>query len=101
MTLEEGGVVRFPDAPTERGVKHLRELARSVREGYGAWALFVVQMEGARYFAPNWGTHPAFGEALLAARDAGVTVLAYDCAVAPDSMAVRNPVPIRLEQINP
>ena len=96
VTLEADGVVRFPDAPTERGVKHLHELTACVSEGYEAWAVFIVQMEGVRYFEPNWATHPAFGEALREAAAAGVRLLAMDCAVTPDSLTVRAPVEIQL-----
>ena len=96
VTLEEDGVVRFPDAPTERGVKHLRELAACLGSGYEAWAVFIIQMEGVRYFEPNRATHPAFGEALREASAAGVRLLALDCAVTPDSLTVRAPVDIRL-----
>ena len=72
VTLEEDGVVRFPDAPTLRGLKHIRELTRAAGEGYRAAVLFVVQMEEARYFTPNDSTQPEFGRALLEARAAGV-----------------------------
>ena len=96
VTLEEGGEVRFPDAPTERGVKHLHELQRAVAEGCRAAVFFVVQMAGPRCFRPNDVTHPAFGEALRAAAAAGVEVYAYDCTVKPDSMVLRAPVPVCL-----
>lgn len=96
VTLEEDGVVRFPDAPTERGVKHLRGLERCVQEGYQAWAVFVIQMEGVRYFSPNWATHPQFGQALVQAQSAGVRLLAMDCHVTETSLAIRTPVPIQL-----
>lgn len=96
VTLEEDGVARFPDAPTLRGVKHLRGLTRAVAEGYDAWAVFIIQMQGVRWFEPNWDTQPAFGEALRQARDGGVRLLALDCAVTETSLAVRAPVEIRL-----
>ena len=99
VTLEQGCVARFPDAPTERGVKHVRELARCLEDGYEAYLLFVIQMADLRRFEPNWDTHPAFGEALLRARDAGVRILAYDCVVRPDSIRLNSPVEIRLEQL--
>ncbi len=98
VTLEQEGVARFPDAPTERGVKHVQELARCLEDGYEAYLLFVIQMEHLRRFEPNWETHPAFGEALLRARDAGVQILAYDCIVRPDSIRLNVPVEIRLER---
>lgn len=96
VTLEEDNIARFPDAPTERGVKHLRGLARAAEEGYGAYVLFVVQMTGIRHLEPNEKTDPAFGAALRAAAKAGVTVLAMDCAVTPGTMAIQNPVLVSL-----
>ena len=96
VTLEDDGVVRFPDAPTERGVKHLQELVRAKEAGYGAYALFIVQMEGMKVFTPNDETHPAFGDALRAAEAAGVTVLAYQCHVTEDSLTVADPLPVKL-----
>jgi sugar fermentation stimulation protein A len=97
VTLEEGGIVRFPDAPTERGVKHLRGLAACVKEGFEAWAVFVIQMQDVERFEPNRATHPAFADALRDARDAGVRLLALDCSVAPESLAIRQEVPIRIK----
>lgn len=96
VTLEENGHARFPDAPTLRGVKHLEELARCRAEGYEATVCFVLQMGGMVDFAPNDVTHPAFGAALRRAAAAGVEVLAMECAVAPDSLAITKPVPVRL-----
>ena len=96
VTLEEDGVVRFPDAPTERGVKHLRELTRCMEEGYEAWVLFVIQMENVKYFASNDETHPAFGEALRLAAEKGVRVLAYDCRVSAEELHLGEPVEVRL-----
>lgn len=96
VTLEENGHARFPDAPTERGVKHLRELTRAVRSGHRATVFFVIQMEDVTDFAPNDATHPAFGAALRQAAAAGVEVLAYTCRVAPDSMVIHRRVPIIL-----
>ena len=97
VTLEENGLALFPDAPTERGVKHLKELENCLREGFGAAVLFVIQMRGVSCFSPNRKTHPAFADALQHAQEAGVQVMAYDCLVTPDSMTVHEPVPIRLE----
>ena len=96
VTLEEGGHARFPDAPTERGVKHLEELIRCREEGYEAAVCFVLQMAGMKDFAPNDVTHPAFGAALRRAAAAGVQVLARECIVTPDSLAVAGPVAVRL-----
>ena len=96
VTLEEDNVVRFPDAPTLRGVKHLEELAVACGDGYEATVCFVIQMEGAAWFAPNDRTHPQFGQALRRAEQAGVRVLAVDCTVAPDRLEIKGPVEVRL-----
>lgn len=97
VTLEEDGRARFPDAPTLRGVKHLKELARAAGEGYAAHVCFVVQMEGMTRFSPNDGTHPEFGDALRAAAEAGVEVLALGCSVAPDRLEISYSVPVALQ----
>ena len=86
VTLEENGVARFPDAPTERGVKHVQELAACRKEGYEAYLFFVIQMKGISFVEPNDKTHPAFGEALRRAAAEGVHILAYDCIVKPDTI---------------
>lgn len=96
VTLEDNGHARFPDAPTERGVKHLNELIRCQSEGYEAAVCFVIQMSGMTDFAPNDLTHPAFGEALRQAAQAGVRVMARGCVVTPDSLTMGEPVPVRL-----
>ena len=96
VTLENDGVCAFPDAPTTRGVKHLKGLAQAAKEGFGAYVLFVIQMEDVRYLHPNDATDPAFGAALREAAAAGVTVLAMDCAVTPDTMIIRQPVEVML-----
>ena len=96
MTLEENGHARFPDAPTERGVKHLHELMRAVAEGHRATVFFVLQMAGMTDFAPNDHTHPAFGAALRQAAEAGVHVAAYGCRVTPDTLELDRPVPVIL-----
>ncbi|MBQ7020743.1 MAG: DNA/RNA nuclease SfsA [Phascolarctobacterium sp.] len=96
VTLEEDGIVRFPDAPTERGIKHLEELRACVEAGYKAAVIFVVQMEGMQHFEPNDKTHPQFGEALRQARKAGVEVLAYECKVTPSSLEITKSIPIVL-----
>ena len=96
VTLEEGGHARFPDAPTERGVRHLEELAACRAEGYEAAVCFVIQMSGMKDLAPNDATHPAFGDALRRAADAGVRVLAVECAVTPETLTMTVPVPVRL-----
>ena len=96
VTLEEDGVVRFPDAPTERGVKHLQELIQAKKDGYEAYVFFVIQMKGVKYFAPNMVTHAAFGEALKEASESGVKVLAYDCNVKADEITICNPIEVYL-----
>ncbi len=96
VTLEEGGIARFPDAPTERGVKHIRELMACMKEGYEPVILFVIQMKGIRRFMPNDETHKAFGDTLREAREKGVRILAYDCLVTEDSMEIRDPVSVVL-----
>ena len=96
VTLEESGEARFPDAPTERGAKHLRGLLRAVEEGYRAAVCFVIQMKGPTVFRPNDRTDPAFGQALRQAAAGGVRVLAVDCRVEPDSLSVDSFVPVDL-----
>ena len=96
VTLENDGICAFPDAPTERGTKHLKGLTQAAKDGYGAFVLFVIQMADVKYLHPNDVTDPAFGAALREAASAGVTVLAMDCAVDVDSMALRLPVLVRL-----
>ena len=96
VTLENDGVCAFPDAPTERGAKHLRGLQKAARDGFGAYVLFVIQMPDVKYLHPNDATDPAFGQALRDAAAAGVTVLAVDCAVTPDTMDIRLPVLVKL-----
>lgn len=96
VTLENDGICAFPDAPTIRGAKHLRGLTAAVREGYGAFVLFVVQMSDVKYLCPNDATDPAFGAALREAAENGVTVMAVDCAVTEDSMVIRQRIPVKL-----
>ena len=95
-TLEEEGLARFPDAPTLRGLKHVRELTRLSGQGWKCFVLVVIQMKEIRLFAPNWATHPDFGLALAEARRAGVEVLAMDCIVTADSLRIDRPVPVDL-----
>ena len=95
-TLEHDGVCAFPDAPTVRGAKHVRGLAELVRQGYGAYILIVIQMEGVEYFHPNDATDPAFGQALREAAAAGVQVIAMDCQVTPETMVIHKPVRVEL-----
>ena len=95
-TLEEDGLALFPDAPTLRGVKHLRELIACHAQGYEAAVCFVIQTSGMDAFSPNDRTHPEFGAALREASAAGVVVLAVECAAAPDSLTITDAVPVRL-----
>ncbi len=96
VTLEVDGAAYFPDAPTLRGVKHLRELITAQQQGCRAAVCFVIQMKDIDFFSPNDVTHPAFGQALREAAAAGVEVWAYDCAVTPGSLVLDAPVAVRL-----
>jgi len=96
VTLEENGVVLFPDAPTERGVKHLTELRECVKDGYEAYVFFVVQMEKADYFTPNRKTHPEFADALVNAEKAGVKIMCVNCRVGENAMEIKSFVKVRL-----
>ena len=96
VTLENDGVVRFPDAPTERGVKHLNELQKAVTEGYRACVLFVVQMSDVKYFEPNRETHPQFADALKQAKENGVIPLAFICDVTQDAIEITKEIPIKI-----
>ena len=95
-TLENDGVCAFPDAPTERGAKHLWGLTEAVRNGYGGYVLFVIQMTDVKYLHPNDATDPEFGKALREAAANGVEVLAVDCQITIDEMVIRNSVPVVL-----
>ena len=95
-TLEHDGVCAFPDAPTERGAKHLRGLTELAKSGFGAYVLFVIQMTDVKHIHPNDATDPAFGRALREAAAAGVQVLAVDCEITPESMNIRDFVPVEL-----
>lgn len=95
VTLDVNGTAMFPDAPTERGVKHLEELIRAKNDGYEAAVLFVIQMKGISSFAPNEKTHREFAAALALAQNSGVHIWAYDCMVTADSMAIDRQIPVR------
>ena len=95
-TLEEDGVCAFPDAPTERGAKHIRGLPEAALAGYGAYILFVIQMSDVKYIRPHDETDPEFGRALREAAQNGVHILAMDCAITPDTMDIRLPVLVKL-----
>lgn len=96
VTLEENGIARFPDAPTERGIKHIQELQEAVTDGYETYILFVIQMKEILHFEPNDRTHKAFGDALREAKEHGVGVLAYDCVVTQESMCLDEAVRVYL-----
>ena len=96
VTLENDGICAFPDAPTERGAKHLRGLTEAVKDGYGGYVLFVIQMRDVKYLHPNDATDPEFGRALREAAANGVEVLAVDCRISVDEMVIRNFVPVIL-----
>ena len=96
VTLEHDGIAYFPDAPTERGVKHIRELIQCREDGFEAVILFVVQMKEIRQFRPHDAMHPAFGEALREAAAKGVKIMAMDCRVTPESMEIDAPVTVVL-----
>lgn len=96
VTLENDGTALFPDAPTERGIKHVEELERAVKEGYGAYVIFVIQMKGVKLFKPNDKKHKAFGDALRHASKNGVKILAYECEVTNKEIRLGQPVKIQL-----
>lgn len=96
VTLEENAVARFPDAPTQRGARHLRELAQAAATGLETWAVFVVQMAGMRYVTPNRRTDPDFARALEEAAAAGVRILALECRVAPDTLEITGEIPVQI-----
>ncbi len=96
VTLENDGIVMFPDAPTERGAKHVSELAKSVDEGYEAYLFFVVQMRGVKYFTLNAATDPRFADEVRKAAGKGVKILAYDCEVTPEAMKINERVEVRI-----
>ena len=96
VTLEENNIVRFPDAPTVRGIKHVEELIHCMEEGYEAYLLLVIQMKGVKKFMPNWDTQPEFGQALIKAEKAGVKILARDCLVTEDTIEIQEEVPVDL-----
>ncbi|EHJ02021.1 Sugar fermentation stimulation protein A [Clostridium sp. DL-VIII] len=96
VTLEEDGVVRFPDAPTERGVKHVNELCECIQDGYDAYIIFVIQMKDVLYFEPNVKMHKEFAEALKKAKECGVNILAVDCEVTEDSINISDYVKVVL-----
>ena len=95
VTLEQDGVVSFPDAPSERAIKHVKELIKAKEQGYQCYVLFVIQMKGVKCFCPSQ-IHPEFCDVLRKAHNAGVGILAYDCKVTPDSMKLEDEVEVKL-----
>ena len=100
VTLENDNIAAFPDAPSERAVKHVEELVQAHEKGYDACLIFVIQMKDIRHVEPNWKTQPAFGEALKKARNAGVRLLAYDCLVERNSLVINKEVPVVLDSLD-
>lgn len=96
VTLEENNIVMFPDAPTERGVKHIMELIDAKENGYNTYIIFVIQMQNPAYFTPNYKTHAEFGKALQYAQSKGVNILAYDCIITENSIDLNNQIDIKL-----
>lgn len=96
VTLEENGIVLFPDAPTQRGVKHISELIEAKKDGFEAYIIFVVQMENVKYFTPNIKTHLEFGEFLKKAKESGVNIICFDCKVSENTLDINNQVEVRL-----
>lgn len=97
-TLEEAGVARFPDAPTARGLRHVRELTALCRAGWRCALVIAIQFPGAKRFEPNWALQREFGEALIEACAAGVAILAFECALGPEGPRLESPVPVSLER---
>lgn len=98
VTLENDGIAMFPDAPTERGIKHINELIKAKNDGYDSYILFVIQMKGIKEFKPNYKTHREFGRALVNAEKAGVKILAYDSIVTKNTLKIDTPVSINLSE---
>lgn len=96
VTLEENGVVMFPDAPTERGVKHIKELSECVKDGYEAYVFFIVQMKSCSFFKPNRAMHSEFADALIEAEKSGVNIKALNCIVTPDELSIDREIEIKL-----
>lgn len=96
VTLETEGIAMFPDAPTQRGSKHIYEMIKAVEEGYAGYIFFLIQMKGVKYFTPFEIRDPEFAKALRLANEKGVTVLAYDSIVSEDGITIGSPVEVRL-----
>lgn len=95
VTLEKDGIVLFPDAPSERAVKHLNELSEALSDGYKCYVIFIIQMDNVSYFTPNYQTHKAFGETLKKVQEKGIIITAIDCLVAPNSINYNQIIPIK------
>ncbi len=98
-TLESNGISKFPDAPTERGTKHVLEMIRAVQEGYRGGILFLIQMKGPKIFRLNWSMDKKFSEAVKLASKNGVEILAYDCIVKNNSIYLDKPVEVDLDTL--
>ena len=98
VTLEKDGVAMFPDAPSDRAVKHIEHLIKAKNIGYEAYIIFVIQMKGIKYFIPNRETHAEFCDALVKAKESRVNILAYDCIVTRDELKIDQPVKIKLKE---
>lgn len=96
VTLENDGVVRFPDAPTERGIKHLKELQKAVKDGYRACVVFLIQMHDVKYFEPNYETHREFANELKNAYENGVEIYAFDSVVTPEEIIMNKRIKIKM-----
>lgn len=97
VTLDVNGTARFPDAPTERGAKHVRELIKAHEEGYECSVLFVIQMKNIKSFEPNYNTDPEFSKELKRASEAGVKILAYDCITDVNSMLIDKKIKVKIK----
>lgn len=97
VTLEESRMALFPDAPTERGVKHVQELEQALNHGMEAYLFFIIQMQGVRNVSPNWQTHPAFGNALTQAEKTGLKIMALDCELGEDWIVAKDFVEVKLK----
>ena len=96
VTLESEGVLLFPDAPTERGVRHIKELSFAAEQGYGAYVVFIAKTGAGSFFSPNKHTHPAFAEALKKAKEKGVEVICLGCDVAPNQIEIKREIPVKI-----
>ena len=96
VTLNQDGIALFPDAPTERGKKHVMELCEAIEDGYEAYLLFVVKFQPVFGFSPNGLRHPDFAQCLKDAREKGVHIMAVVCQVDPDDISIQKEIPVFL-----